>query len=211
MKAYKLTDSMSMTKNNTLWGENITHEATGDDTQDLCSDGWIHFYQHPLIAVLMNPHHADFANPILWEGEAHEPFKHESLKSGCRSFTTIRQIPLPIISTVQRIAFGILCSLEGYKEPKYVQWANNWLSGNDRSRYTADAAAAAAAADAAAAAAAAAAYAADAYAAAAAADAAAYAADAADAAAYAADAADAARSNSSINFVALAEKALTYK
>ena len=181
MKAYKLTKSNCKTKNNTLWGENITHEAMGDSTQDLCSDGWIHFYTDPNIAVLMNPKHANFSNPVLWECESHGEEKHESLKSGCRSLTTIKQLPLPIFTTNQKVAFGILCSLEVYKEPRYVRWANDWLNNTDRTH-------------------AAAAYVADA------ADAA-----VADAAYDAADAAyDTAAANANIDFSSLAKKALTY-
>ena len=78
----------------------------------------------------------------------------------------------------QKIAIGILCSLEVYTEPKYVAWANGWLEGKDRTKKSAadayadaDAAYATYAAYAAAADAAAAAAAADAYAAADAADA----------------------------------------
>ena len=81
----------------------------------------------------------------------------------------------------QKIAIGILCSLEVYTEPKYVAWANGWLEGKDRTKKSA----ADAYADADAAYAAYAAYAAAADAAAAAA---AYAAADAAAAAYAADA-----------------------
>ena len=175
---YKLTTQEGKTKNNTQWGENLTHEATGDIKQDLCSDAWIHAYTHPLLAVLMNPVHANIKNPILWEGNGEGKAKFEPLKCGFRKFTTLRQIPLPEVTDVQKIAFGILCVKEVYKDPSWNQWADKWLSGEDRTKSSADAAAA---------------YAAAAYAAAyaAAADVVAY--YAADAAAYAAaDAADAA-------------------
>ena len=134
-----------MTQNNTQWGENVTHEATGDIKQDLCSDAWIHAYTHPLLAVFMNPVHARIKNPILWEGKGEGEAKFESEKCGFRKFTTLRQIPLPEVTDVQKIAFGILCAKEVYKDLSWNQWADKWLSGEDRTKSSADAAADAAA------------------------------------------------------------------
>ena len=152
-----------MTQNNTQWGENVTHEATGDIQKGLCSDAWIHAYTHPLLAVFMNPVHARIKNPILWEGKGEGEAKFESEKCGFRKFTTLRQIPLPEVTDVQKITFGILCVKEVYKDPSWNQWADKWLSGEDRTKSSAYAASSAASS--AARAAANAAYAADAYAA----------------------------------------------
>jgi len=217
---YKLTEKNGRTKGDTQWGKNVSHTAKGKG-KVLCSNGFIHYYTHPLLAVLLNPIHADFTYPKLWEAEASGKIINEALKSGCKTLMTIKKIPLPEISRVQRIAFGILCGKEVCKGKAWNKWADKWLSGEDRSNESASAAYAAAdgsvayyatraSADAAARAAADAANAAAAYAAYAAAyaadyDAYAYAARAANAAAYAALAAK------SINFIALAEKAMTYK
>ena len=160
---YKLTTQEGKTRNETQWGENISHEATGDIKQGLCSDAWIHAYTHPLLAVLMNPAHAMIKNPIHWEGKGEGEAKFEPLKCGFRKFTTLRQIPLPEVTDVQKIAFGILCVKEVYKDPSWNQWADKWLSGEDRTKSSAYAASSAASS--AARAAANAAYAADAYAA----------------------------------------------
>jgi len=206
-----------MTQNNTQWGENVTHEATGDIQKGLCSDAWIHAYTHPLLAVLMNPAHADIENPILWEGKGEGEAKFESLKCGFRKFTTLKKIPLPEVNVVQKAAFGILCAKEINTDSSWNQWADKWLSGEDRTKSSAYAAANAANA--------AAAYAA--YAAANAADAdvadaaraaaayyasAAYAAYAASDAAYAAsDAASSAASKATgkeLDFVSIALKAV---
>ena len=136
MKAYKLTDANNKTKNNTQWGENISHTATGKDDY-LCSDGWIHFYTNELIAVLLNSVHANFPNPHLWEGETEGEHCHEPLKSGCKTLTTIKQIPLPEISVTQKVAFGILCGKEVCHDEQWNKWADNWLNNIDRSPETA--------------------------------------------------------------------------
>jgi len=180
---YKLTDKFGQTRSNTQWGNNISHTAWGDD-KELCSNGWIHYYTHPLIAVLMNPIHADFKSPKLWEAEASGEIINEPLKSGCKTLTTIKEIPLPEISGVQKIAFGILCTKEVYDDKAWKVWADKWLSGEVRSNETANAANADYAA--------------------------ANAARAANASAYTAPYA-ATNDAKSINFIALAEKAMTYK
>jgi len=200
MKLYKLTDANGRTRNNTQWGENITHVATGNVCKGLCSDAYIRAYENPLIAVLMNAAHANFDNPRMYECEGEISERDGQLKCGCRTLTTIREIPLPIVTVTQKVAFAILCVLDVYSEPSFVAWANDWLTGKDRS---ADAAAAAwaeaeAARDAAAAAARDAAAAAWAVAA--------WAEAAAEAAAWAARASE----EKPIDFIALAEQAMNY-
>ena len=212
MKAYKLTDSDGRTKLETQWGENIAHSAKGQN-KHLCSDGWIHFYTDTRLAVVINPRHADFHTPLLWECETSGKHIHEPLKSGCKTLTTIRKIPLPEISLTQKIAFAILSAKEVCFDSKWVKWADGWLSGEDRSRKAADAAYAAYTV----------AYAADT----AVLDAAAFAAD--TAAAFAADVvagvaayavavpasaaayADTTSRDKTIDFVTLMDKAMTYK
>jgi len=145
---YKLTDENDRTRGRTQWGENVSHSGTG--AGELCSPGWIHAYTHPLLAVLLNPIHASFVNPHLWECEGSGAIKTDhGLKIGMQHCRTIKRIDLPVVSFKQRIRFGILCALTVYHEPSFVTWANAWLSGSDRSRYSAAAEARAEAAEAA--------------------------------------------------------------
>lgn len=37
-----------------------------DGQGSLCGPGWLHYYAHPLLAVLHNPIHADIASPRLF-------------------------------------------------------------------------------------------------------------------------------------------------
>jgi hypothetical protein len=198
MLKYKLTNQDNMTFNNTLWGEGVTHETDGSG--ELCGPGWLHFYHSAELAAIMNPIHAQIKNPKLWECEAEGQFLDDhGLKGGCTRLTTIREIPLPEVTIEQKIRFGILCARKAFggKSEQWDRWCEGWLSGSDRSKAAAAAAARAARADAYTAARAAA-YAADA------ADWAAYAAaDAADWAAYAADAAAAADAEFDLQAIAL--------
>lgn len=136
MKAYKLTDKNGYTKNNTQWGPGVTHTAQGS-AKTLCSSGWIHFYRDPLLAILMNPVHANFKEPILWECETSGEELHQPDKSGCKTLTTIKQIKLPAITETQIVAFAILSAKKVNHDISWNNWADNWLTNKDRTAHTA--------------------------------------------------------------------------
>ena len=186
-KYYKLTTQDCKTRvgcyNETQWKLGRLVRAFGNSTE-LCTDGWIHCYTSPLIAIIRNPADADIKNPRLWlfEPEFGTSIKEERLKVGVRAGKITKELPVPKITNIQKVAFAILCAKCVCKNEEWNIWADRWLDNIDRSRCAAATAAytaAVAVADAVAYAAATAAYtAATAYTAAAAADAAAYAADA---------------------------------
>jgi len=146
-KLYKLTDENGRTHNQTQWGEGVTHSGTGKG--GLCGPGFIHAYEDPLVAVFMNPIHADFPDPLMWEAEGEIAIRNGQLKCGCVSLTTVREIPLPVVTTEQRIRFAILCAKEVCRDAEWNAWADKWLSGEERGKESAAAARAAASADAA--------------------------------------------------------------
>ena len=133
MKAYKLTNAKDQTRKETKWGPNVTHETNGEG--GLCGPGWLHYYDNPLLAVMLDPIHGNFgATAHLWEAEAEGEIKEDDgRKFGCTKLTTIRQIPLLEVTKEQRIAFAILCAKETCDHPKWNEWADKWLSGEDRS------------------------------------------------------------------------------
>ena len=131
IKLYKLTDKDGKTRNDTQWGPGVSHSGTGEG--ELCGWGWIHAYEHPLIAVLLNPIHARFQTPRLWEAEGEIAIRDGQTKCGCKTLTTIREIPLPSITTETRVRFAILCVKEVCADLPWNAWADGWLSGEDRS------------------------------------------------------------------------------
>ena len=137
IKLYKLTDSCGKTRNDTQWGPGVSHSGTGEG--ELCGPGWIHAYEHPLVAVLMNPIHADFKNPRLWEAEGEVGLRDGQIKCGCATLTTVREIPLPAVTTEMRVRFAILCAKEVYACLSWNAWADRWLSGEDRTQAEASA------------------------------------------------------------------------
>jgi hypothetical protein len=147
-RLFKLTDRDGQTWGGTQWWPGVSHSGTGEG--ELCGPGWIHAYEHPLVAVLMNPIHARFRTPRLWEAEGEIAIRDGQLKCGCKTLTTVREIPLPKITTEMRIRFAIMCAKEVCACPSWNAWADKWLSGEDRSEAAARAARAARAAQAAA-------------------------------------------------------------
>jgi len=114
-KLYKLTDAQGRTRagedNELTWAVGVEHKTAGTGTR-LCSSDVIHAYEHPFIAVLMNPVHANF-NPatmrlFVTEGEivAHEG----QLKCGVHALKVVEEIPVPTLTTEQRVKFAILCA-----------------------------------------------------------------------------------------------------
>ena len=170
-KLYKLTDENNQTKNATQWGENVTHTADGK-SKELCNDHWLHAYTDPILAVMIAPAHVQYGTIKMWEAEGDVGLEKPD-KVGCTRLTTLREVPLPEVTTAQRVRFACLVAREVYDLWKEYDKNGVWLKWYEAG-WPADAAAARAA------------YAAyDAYAACAAARAA----DAACAAARAADAA----------------------
>ena len=180
---YKLTTQNLTTHNGFQWTKGIVEYADGSGA--LCSSGYLHYYHNPLLAAFLNPIHANISNPKLWivkcEGQH---LDDTGLKGGCTKMTLLKDIKMIEPTLNNRIAFGILCAMEVYKDETFQKWAQAWIDGTDRTEESANAAAANAA-----------------YATAYAADAATYAANAAarDAATYAARAAADAAANAAAN------------
>ena len=137
MILYKLTDKNARSCGNTQWGPNITHKAKGKARQDLCTDGWIHAYKHPLLAVFFNPIHACYYPTRMWVSEGNIGKNELDLKVGCRKLTTVYEIPPPKLTLTQHLAFCLLMARTKIKNRIFLEWVENWLSNKDRSIETA--------------------------------------------------------------------------
>ena len=186
-----------MTTHNGYQWELGKKEVITTEGGELCSSDFYHYYSDPLLAVFLNTIHANIENPRIFRVEVGgEVLPDRGLKFGSKEMELIEEIELPEVTTNQKIAFGILCALEVYKEPEFVLWATNWLDGTYRSSAAAEYVASARAVDEAAAA---------------------YSAGkaAAEAAYYAARSAGSAAARSAdyaeIDLITLAKKAMTYK
>jgi hypothetical protein len=139
----KLVSQTLTTYNDTLWVPGEWRETSGQG--ELCSNGWLHGYTHPLLAALLNPIHANIRNPRLFLIEIAGYRKDDKgLKFGATKMRLTTEISLPALTTEQKVKFGILCVLPVVQNQDFVQWAHRWLSGVDRSAASAAWAAAAA-------------------------------------------------------------------
>ena len=115
-------------------------ETSGEG--DLCGPGWLHFYTHPLLAVLLNPLHANISHPRLFcvaaEGRTLDDY---GLKAGYTKARLIKEVPLPSITSKQRVAFVILCARAVFFDKIWIAWAEAWTSGENRTEAAAWAAA----------------------------------------------------------------------
>ena len=129
----KLTDQDMKTHNGFQWELGVPAKPlTGEG--GLCSPGFYHCYTHPLLAVLLNPIHARIENPRLFLIEdGGKSLNDNGLKMGFTEMTLVEEIPLPVITTEQRVRFAIYCALEVYDDSNFKTWAKNWLSGVDKS------------------------------------------------------------------------------
>ena len=130
MRAYKLTDEKMQTHNGCQWTPGEWNETSGEG--ELCGPGWLHFYESPELAALMNPIHANFKLPLCWEADVEGEFKFDScLKFGATRGQIVERAELPQYSMTQRVAFGILCAYP-FGSDSWRTWADKWLSGEDR-------------------------------------------------------------------------------
>ena len=116
-KYYKLTDEKDQTYNQCQWGEGVEHTAPGEGK--LCTEGWIHCYDHLLLAVFLNPIHGGYnlITAHLWECEVSGKIKEDrGLKFGVEKLKTLKRISLPIVTQEQRIRLRIRNSSLGELE-----------------------------------------------------------------------------------------------
>jgi len=131
--SYKLTDHNGRTHDDTQWGENVRHEATGKGMK-ACTDGVIHSYASPYLAALMNPIHANFSRPILWHFREEGEWYTNGLKRHGKAGTTLRRARLPHFTPRQRVAFSIYVAqaalaAQSVRIPVWEKWSTDYLAG----------------------------------------------------------------------------------
>lgn len=137
MIGYKLTNQNMQTYNGFQWELNTWAETSGEG--ELCGPDWLHYYDDALLAVLLNPIHANIKNPRLFECEVEGQIKGDhGLKFGTTKMRLVKEIEVPNVTAEQRIRFAILCSLEVCHDASFIKWARDWLSNKDRSTASAE-------------------------------------------------------------------------
>jgi hypothetical protein len=105
----------------------------------LCTSGWIHVYPNSLLAVALNPIHANFQKPCGWKIKVGgKQLDNHGLKMGVTECRLLRPMELPVIPTSAHVRWAVQLSLLHYADQGYVEWAERWLSGEDRTREAAE-------------------------------------------------------------------------
>jgi hypothetical protein len=133
---YKLTDGDMRTRGGFQW--KLGEEKTAPGTGELCTNGWLHAYTDPLLAVLLAPVHGAEKYTRLFRAEGEVGATNHGLKVGCDRMTLVEEMKLPEVTTEQRIRFGILCARKVCRDPGWSAWAERWLSGEDRTQEAAE-------------------------------------------------------------------------
>ena len=134
---YKLIDHEGYTRRGQegemYWLDGLEKTAIGKG-KELCTKDVIHYYDHPLLAVLFNSIHANIEKPKLIEIKIDKAWAQDGLKGGCKKAKYVKEIELPIITIEQKVTFAIKISLKYYEDEKYKKWAEEWLNGNRTAR-----------------------------------------------------------------------------
>jgi len=107
---YKLTDAKMQTHGGFQW--TLGETAKTDGRGDLCGSGWLHYYSDPLLAVFLNPVHANYGSDMrLFRATAGPVQKHDrGLKSGTTELTLVEELRVPRVTPAQCAKFARLCS-----------------------------------------------------------------------------------------------------
>jgi hypothetical protein len=97
MQLYKLTSKDGYTRKGELgetWWYPGRRIKKPRGSYQLCTDTVIHAYRSKELALLLNPLHADFSDPLLWECEGKVEVEDWG-KVGCSMLITLTPIPCP--------------------------------------------------------------------------------------------------------------------
>jgi hypothetical protein len=145
----KLTDAEGYTGRKCIppkplqWGPGVTHAV--EYTGALCTAGVLHCYEATgatehdalrnalALALLRDPNDAHLGETArAWVCDGAGEHVSNGLKSGYETLTTVREIPLPDITTEQRVECAIRIAMEVWDDPAWRAWAAAWLDGSDR-------------------------------------------------------------------------------
>ena len=119
------------------WGLGVTHTVPWGGV--LCKSGVLHCYEAATVrdalalAILRDPEDGRFGSTArAWVCEGSGRHVRNGIKSGYETLTTVREIPLPQVTTEQRVECAIRLAWEVCDEPGWRAWAQAWLDGSDR-------------------------------------------------------------------------------
>lgn len=119
------------------WNVGEWRETSG--TGPLCGPGWLHCYDTPELAEFHDPIHGEYGpNAELWRVECGGVGLHDgALKCGWTRLRPVERIERVIPTPDQQVRYAILVTMTVLPDepwvPDWRHWADDWLSGRDRS------------------------------------------------------------------------------
>jgi|GEM_PF-3453889 hypothetical protein len=84
----------------------------------------------PLVAIMLNPWHAQIDHQKMLELEIG---RNDLDEIGSSTNVVVRETTVPSVTTDQKIVFALMTIQEVYGNPVFKCWADDWISGSDRS------------------------------------------------------------------------------
>src|ERR1035437_7592574 len=132
---YKLLKPDMTSFGSYLWIQGKWNETNGRGS--ICGPGWLHACNTPELAIMLNPYRYWTNVPCMfiaeWEGERQND---SGMKFGSTRMRVMEEIPCPPLTEEQRIEYWMTCVLLTHHEPRFVQWAENWIVRQDRKSKT---------------------------------------------------------------------------
>lgn len=124
---------------NTKWKINVRNKLGKRKNYKLGNNGLFHYVSDPLIAAFTKDGIVPGWYTKLYEVKPEGDIVEGPSICGSTELTLIKELEIPQVTELQRSAFAILAASEvndGY-DVRVVEWAEKWLSGEDRSRESA--------------------------------------------------------------------------
>jgi len=137
--AYKFLTPQLTSYNDFKWeiGETYTIDRPGNE---MCSRDVFHCYNHPLLAEFMMPFHLSGKDYDLYKIEVPEFVNSDGLKFASKSQKVIKKVERPVITKENRIEIAIRVAKLVCVNAEWNEWADKWLTGEDRTKSSAYAA-----------------------------------------------------------------------
>lgn len=119
LKGYKLTDQNGYTRRGltgqTKWEIGTKVRPTGEYQGKPCAPGVLHDYEHPLLAILLNPIHANIDKPLMFVLEHDIEPNTDGLKRWTtRQVSVISEMSPPVVTITQRVKWAQACAAAAF-------------------------------------------------------------------------------------------------
>lgn len=88
----------------------------------------------PLVAVLTFPEMLDTHNSKMFSVNR---WRVDVDSTNPQTYTVVKEVPVPVVTLGQKVAFAVATVKEIFHDAEFVKWAEDWLSGKDRSEQAA--------------------------------------------------------------------------